>query len=250
MIDGGAPVETFDEIDSTILEARRRADRGQVGPVWLIARRQTAGRGRRGRAWVTIDGNLFATLLFATSRPPQELALLSFATGLAIAETLETFGARAPATLKWPNDVLIGGAKASGILLDSGALPGGAGAWAALGFGVNLAGAPKAIDQPTISLREAMAPDTQTPEPIEFFATLRPCLEGWSMRLATEGFEPLREAWLARAHGLGQAARVIQGAEPITGQLVGLSRRGELELDTPNGRRLISAGDVYFSSAA
>jgi BirA family biotin operon repressor/biotin-[acetyl-CoA-carboxylase] ligase len=70
------------------------------------------------------------------------------------------------------------------------------------------------------------------------------------MRLATEGFEPLREAWLARAHGLGQTARVIQGAEPITGQLVGLSRRGELELDTPNGRRLISAGDVYFSSAA
>ena len=250
MIDGGALVETFEEIDSTILEARRRADRGEVGPVWLIARRQTAGRGRRGRAWVTIDGNLFATLLFATSRPPQDIALLSFAAGLAIAETLETFGARAPATLKWPNDVLIGGAKASGILLDSGALPGGAGAWAALGFGVNLAGAPKAIDQATISLREATAPDTQTPEPLEFFAALRPCLEGWFMRLATEGFEPLREAWLARAHGLGQAARVIQGAEPITGQLVGLSQRGELELETPNGRRLISAGDVYFSSAA
>jgi BirA family biotin operon repressor/biotin-[acetyl-CoA-carboxylase] ligase len=250
MIDGAAPVETFEEIDSTVLEARRRADRGDVGPVWLIARRQTAGRGRRGRTWVTIEGNLFATLLFATSRPPQEIALLSFATGLAIAETFEAFGARAPATLKWPNDVLIGGAKASGILLDSGALPGGAHTWAALAFGVNLAGAPKAIDQAAISLREAMAPDAQTPEPLEFFAALRPRLEAWANRLSTQGFEPLRQAWLARAHGLGQAARVMQGAEPITGQFAGLSPRGELELETPAGRRLISAGDVYFSTAA
>ena len=250
MIDGGAPVETFEEIDSTILEARRRADRGEVESVWLIARRQTAGRGRRGRTWITIDGNLFATLLFATTRPPQEIALLSFATGLAIAETFEALGSRAPATLKWPNDVLISGAKAAGILLDSGALPGGAGTWVALAFGVNLAGAPQAIDQPTISLRDAMAPDMRTPEPLEFFAALRPRLEAWANRLVTEGFEPLRQAWLARAHGLGQTARVMQGAEPITGQFAGLSPRGELELETPTGPRLIAAGDVYFSNAA
>jgi BirA family transcriptional regulator, biotin operon repressor / biotin---[acetyl-CoA-carboxylase] ligase len=250
MIDGGAPVETFEEIDSTVLEARRRADRGEVGPLWLIARRQTAGRGRRGRTWVTIDGNLFATYLFATPRPPHEIALLSFATGLAIAEAFDAFGARAPATLKWPNDVLIGAAKAAGILLDSGSLPGGGATWAALAFGVNLAGAPQAIDQPTISLREAMAPDTRTPEPLEFLAALRPRLERWANRLTTEGFEPLRHAWLARAHGLGQTARVMQGAEPIIGEFAGLSPRGELELETPTGRRLISAGDVYFSNAA
>jgi len=250
MIDGAAPIETFEEIDSTLLEARRRADRGDVGPVWLIARRQTAGRGRRGRTWITIDGNLFATLLFATQRAPQEIALLSFATGLAIAETLEGFGARAPATLKWPNDVLIGGGKAAGILLDSGALSGGAGAWAALAFGVNIAGAPQAIDQPTISLREALAPDARTPDPLEFFAAMRPRLHSWAARLTDEGFEPLRQAWLGRAHGLGQTARVMQGAEPITGQFAGLSPRGELELETLVGRRLISAGDVYFSNAA
>lgn len=250
MIDGAAPVEMFEEIDSTLLEARRRAERGEVGPVWLIARRQTAGRGRRGRTWITIDGNLFATLLFATTSPPQQIALLSFATGLAIAETFEAFGSRVPATLKWPNDVLIGGAKASGILLDSGALAGRAGTWAALAFGVNLAGAPQSIDQPTISLREAMSPDTRTPEPLEFFAALRPRLEAWTARLINEGFEPLRQAWLARAHGLGQEARVMQGETPIAGRFSGLSARGELELETPTGRRLISAGDVYFSNAA
>jgi BirA family transcriptional regulator, biotin operon repressor / biotin---[acetyl-CoA-carboxylase] ligase len=250
MIDGGAPVETFEEIDSTILEARRRADSGETGPVWLIARRQTAGRGRRGRVWISFDGNLLATYLFATPRPPQEIALLGFATGLAIAETLEAFGARAQATLKWPNDVMIGDAKAAGILIDSGALPGGAGAWAALAFGVNLAAAPQAIDQPTISLRAALAPDAPMPEPLEFFAAMRQRLESWSVRLTSQGFAPLREAWLARAHGLGQSARVMHGSETLSGQLGGISLRGELELDTPAGRRLISAGDVYFSNAA
>ena len=250
MIDGAAPVETFEEIDSTILEARRRAERGDVGPVWLIARRQTAGRGRRGRAWVSSAGNLHATYVFATSHRPQDIALLGFAAGLAIAETLEAFGARAPATLKWPNDVLIGGAKVAGILLDSGALSAGAGTWAALAFGVNLAVAPQALDQPTISLRDALGPDARTPEPLEFFAALRPRLEAWAGRLVSEGFEPLRQTWLARAHGLGQTARVMQGAEALTGQLAGLSPRGELELETSSGLRLIAAGDVYFPNAA
>ena len=85
MIDGQAPVEVFDEIDSTILEARRRAERGEISPVWLIAKRQTAGRGRRGRAWTSHDGNLMATLLFATDQTPQHIALLGFATGVALA---------------------------------------------------------------------------------------------------------------------------------------------------------------------
>jgi len=249
MIDGGAPVETFEEIDSTLLEARRRAERGELGPVWLIARRQTAGRGRRGRAWLSFDGNLLATHLFAASRPPHKIALLGFAAGLAIAEAFEAAGARAPATLKWPNDVLIGGAKAAGILIDSGSAAGG-GAWAALAFGVNIAAAPQAIDQPTICLREALAPDSPTPAPLQFFADLRPRLENWAARLASDGFEPLRQAWLARAHGLGQPAHVMHGVETLSGQLAGLSPRGELELDTPLGRRLIAAGDVYFSNAA
>jgi BirA family biotin operon repressor/biotin-[acetyl-CoA-carboxylase] ligase len=248
MIDAQAPVEIFDEIDSTMLEARRRALSGETGPVWLVANRQTSGRGRRGRAWLSYDGNLLATYLFATMQPPSEIALLGFAAGLAISETLQVMGA-ADVALKWPNDVMIRGAKAAGILIDSGALPGG-GAWAALAFGVNIAAAPKALDQPTRSLREALPLDAITPTADAFFAALRPRLVAWAARLGSEGFEPLRRAWLAQALGLGANARIMQGERALEGRVVGLSPRGELELDTPEGRRLISAGDVYFSSAA
>lgn len=244
MIDGQAPVETFEEIDSTLLEARRRATGGALGPVWLIARRQTAGRGRRGRSWSSLEGNLHATYLFPAERPVAEIALLGFATGLAIAETLAQF-TTAPITLKWPNDVMIGGQKAAGILLDSYASPGG-GVWAALGFGVNLAAAPEAIDQPTTSLRQVLPPDAAAPEPAAFFAALRPRLEAWAGRLNDVGFAPLRNAWLARAHRLGEPARVLQGDVPIEGRFAGISPAGELELDTDAGRRLIAAGDVLF----
>lgn len=248
MIDANAPVELFEEIDSTILEARRRAERGEVGPVWLVAKRQTAGRGRRGRAWSSLDGNLMATLLFVTEAPPAQIALLGFATGVAIAETLDTLIGNGRTTLKWPNDVFIDGAKAAGILIDSGACAGGT--WVALAFGVNLAAAPEGLDQPTISVRTVLPPDALAPEPAAFLARVRPRLEYWSARIASDGFEPLRAAWLARAHGLGQPARVVQGEQTLVGRIAGLSPRGELEFDTEAGRRLIAAGDVLLSSAA
>lgn len=248
MLDAGAPVETFDEIDSTLLEARRRAERGEIGPVWLTARVQTAGRGRRGRSWSSLEGNLMATYLFATQRPPSEIALLGFAAGLAIAETLEESIGAGRVSLKWPNDVLVDGAKIAGILLDSGSL-GHGGVWASLAFGVNLAAAPHNLDQPTTSVRDLLPPDAPAPAPLEFLKCLRPRLEAWAARIEREGFEPLRQAWLKRAHGLGQQARVVQGAETLEGRIAGLSPRGELELDTAAGRRLIAAGDVLLSAA-
>ncbi|MBL8545232.1 MAG: biotin--[acetyl-CoA-carboxylase] ligase [Hyphomonadaceae bacterium] len=249
MIDGQAPVEVFDEIDSTILEARRRAERNDVSPVWLIAKRQTAGRGRRGRAWTSHGGNLMATLLFTTDQPPQQIALLGFATGVALAETIDAIIGAGSAQLKWPNDVFISGAKASGIMLDSGTLGVGR-TWVALAFGVNLADAPQNIDQKTIAIRDLLPPDAPAPEPLAFLAALRPRLEGWSARIVSEGFEPLRRAWLQRAYGLGQEARVVQGEQILEGRIAGLSSRGELELDTTTGRRLIAAGDVFLSKVA
>ncbi|MEQ1706752.1 MAG: biotin--[acetyl-CoA-carboxylase] ligase [Terricaulis sp.] len=249
MIDGRAPIESFDELDSTMLEARRRAERGELGPVWLIARRQTAGRGRRGRAWMSFDGNLLATHLFMTALPPAEIALLGFAAGIAIAETIEAMGGVGRVALKWPNDVMIDGAKTAGILIDSGALGGGR-LWVALAFGINISAAPRAIDQPTSCVRMVLPHDVATPSSTEFFNALRPRLETWAARLAEEGFEPLRRAWLSRAQGLGHQVRVLQGDQALEGRVAGLSARGELELDTQDGRRLIAAGDVFFSNAA
>jgi BirA family biotin operon repressor/biotin-[acetyl-CoA-carboxylase] ligase len=249
MIDGQAPVEVFDEIDSTILEARRRAERGEISPVWLIAKRQTAGRGRRGRPWSSHDGNLMATLLFATDQTPSKIALLGFATGVALAETIDAVIGAGAAQLKWPNDVFMNGAKVSGIMLDSGSLASGQ-MWVALAFGVNLADAPENIDQKTICLRDLLPPDAPAPEPLPFLAALRPRLEAWSARIALDGFEPLRLAWLQRAYGLGQEARIVQGEQTLEGRIVGLSVRGELELDTDSGRRLIAAGDVFLPRVA
>lgn len=248
MIDGRAPIEIFDEIDSTILEARRRAERGLTAPEWLVARRQTAGRGRRGRAWSSLEGNLLATYLFGTRAPPQRIALLGFAAGVAIAETLDAILGVGSALLKWPNDVFVGGAKVAGIMLDSG--PSGGATWVALAFGVNLAAAPVGLDQPTTCLRVHLPPDAPTPEPLEFLALVRSRLEMWAKQLEGEGFEPLRRAWLQCALGLGQEARVVQGEQVIDGRIAGLSERGELELATTEGLRLIAAGDVFLSGAA
>lgn len=245
MIAADAPIEVFDEIDSTVLEARRRAERGDVGPVWLIARRQTAGRGRRGRAWASLDGNLLATYLFATDRPPAEIALLGFAVGVAIAEALDAAIGPGRATLKWPNDVLVDSAKIAGILIDSGRRDDG-GLWAALAFGVNLAAAPDGLDQPTTSLNVLLPPDAAAPEPLEFLARLRPRLESWSARTANEGFGPLRHAWLARAHGLGREIRVMQGETSLQGRMLGISSAGQLELEVDGARRSIAAGDVVL----
>lgn len=245
VIAADAPVVVFDEIDSTVLEARRRAERGELGPVWLIARRQTAGRGRRGRAWASLEGNLLATHLFWVDRTPGEIALLGFAAGVAIAEAIDASVGRDCARLKWPNDVLIEGAKIAGILIDSGALPSG-GYWAALAFGVNLAAAPGNLDQPTTSLRNLLPPDVAAPEPLAFLARLRPVLEGWAARTTGEGFGPLRQAWLARAHGLGREIRVTQGETSLQGRMLGISDAGELELEADGARRSIAAGDVML----
>lgn len=245
MIDANAPVETFDEIDSTMLEARRRAERGELGPVWLVAKRQTAGRGRRGRPWISKDGNLLATYFFTTDKPPGEIALLGFAAGLAIAEAIEEVLGAGSAALKWPNDVLIGGAKAAGILLESGSLNAGR-TWASLAFGVNLADAPQGIDQPTTCLRALLPPDAEAPLALAFLARVRQGLAHWDARLRDDGFPPIRAAWLARAYGMGREARVLQGEAVLEGRFAGLSPRGELELDTAEGRRLIAAGDVFF----
>lgn len=245
MLDPAAPLEIFDEIDSTIVEARRRADRGEFGPVWMIARRQTAGRGRRGRSWASIDGNLMATYFGLVERGPAEIALLGFAAGVAIAETFDEIIGPGRARLKWPNDVFLDGAKACGLLLDSGAAAPGVN-WVALGFGVNIVGAPEGLDQQTAALRNFLPPDAPPPAPEALLSAIRRRLEPHAESLLTVGFEPVRRAWLARAHGLGERARVQIGSEIVEGRIAGLSPRGELELETAQGPRLIAAGDVLL----
>lgn len=234
--------ETLPETDSTNEEARRRALAGERGPLWIRAERQSAGRGRRGRGWTGLDGNLFCTGLYVLDASPGQAAQLSFAAALAAAEACETVIDPDRVKVKWPNDVLIGGRKACGILLESGAAPGG-GLWLAVGVGLNCAAHPDDAERPATSL----AAEGAELAAADAFTLLARRFDLWRSRWARDGFAALRDPWLARAHGLGAPciARLKEGE--ARGVFAGLGEDGALRLDLANGeRRYISAGDVFF----
>lgn len=153
-----APLVILDEIDSTNAEARRLAEAGEAGPRWIVARRQTAGRGRRGRKWETEQGNLAATLLITTPKSAAEAAQATFVAALAVADLLDVFVSPALVSIKWPNDVLLDGVKVSGILVESGAHANGD-LWLAVGIGVNLAHAPDDTERGATSIAERLRAD-------------------------------------------------------------------------------------------
>jgi BirA family biotin operon repressor/biotin-[acetyl-CoA-carboxylase] ligase len=234
--------EHLDQIDSTNEEAKRRALAGEIGPLWIRADAQSAGRGRRGRAWVSADGNLFATGLYTLTASPAEAAQLSFAAALAVGDLAHAALPGVTVTLKWPNDVLVEGRKVAGILLESGARTGG-GLWLAVGIGINLAHHPEDSERPTTDLAAHgayLSPDVA-------LRTLAERFEHWKSRWAEMGFAPLRDAWIARAHGMGGPCEARLDGETVRGVFADLTADGALRLDLPEGgRRFISAGDVFF----
>jgi BirA family biotin operon repressor/biotin-[acetyl-CoA-carboxylase] ligase len=241
------PVETYDELDSTNAEARRRAEAGQGGPVWIAAARQTAGRGRRGRAWSSEAGNLAATLLTTTDLPPADAAQVSFVAALAAADLAETCLGAGAAQLKWPNDVLVFGKKAVGILVESSPRDDGR-LWLAVGIGVNLAHAPRDIDRPATAFAEHMA--ALPPAPLEALEILANRFEAWRALWATQGFSPIAKAWTARAHGLGARCEARLPNRTLCGLAEGLDGDGALRLRLDDGAvERITAGDVFFGEA-
>jgi BirA family biotin operon repressor/biotin-[acetyl-CoA-carboxylase] ligase len=249
---GFAPrVLAFDEIDSTNAEARRRAEAGDIGPLWITARRQTGGRGRRGRAWETGVGNLAATLLLTTARPPLQAAQVAFVAALAVADLASDYTAPDAVTVKWPNDVLIAGRKAAGILVDSGPLS-QARLWLGVGIGVNLATLPATAEYPTTSFAEHLRkPHTEPPSPEAALSELAAAFDRWIDLWDRAGFSPIAEAWTARAHGLGRACTARLERETLDGVAEGLDADGALRLRLGDGAiRRISAGDVFFPSDA
>lgn len=246
-----APLELLDETDSTNAEARRRAEAGATGPTWIVARRQTAGRGRRGREWVSNSGNLFTTLLTTTRKPPAEAAQITFVAALAVADLLDAFTPASLVTIKWPNDVLLDGAKASGILVESGPHASG-GLWLAVGIGVNLAHAPGDTERPAMALSSRLRPDIAYAPPIEAAAeVLAASFAAWQARWDQMGFSPVLDAWTARAPGLFGPATARLDHETVSGVADGVEADGALRLRLADGAiRRISAGDVFFGESA
>ncbi len=207
-----------------------------AGPGWILALSQTAARGRRGRAWAMPPGNFAATLLIYPEGTASEAALLSFVAALAVADAIGAPGV----TLKWPNDVLLGGGKVAGILLESTGRGRGL-AHLAVGIGVNLAVAPPTPEDalPAACLAEPVAPEA-------FLDRLAPAFARWQGVLDTQGFAPVRAAWLARAARLGAEITARTGATTRTGRFETLGDDGALVLATGTGRERIAAADVFF----
>jgi BirA family biotin operon repressor/biotin-[acetyl-CoA-carboxylase] ligase len=234
----------LDEIDSTNEEARRRAAAGERRPLWIAAARQSAGRGRRGRAWQSSPGNLFATLLLRPERSTGECAQLSFVTALAVSDMLARFAPHVGLALKWPNDVLAGERKIAGILLESESGADGMAAWLAVGIGVNLTVYPEDTEFPAISLAAIGA---APPAPKDALLHLAARFAKWYEVWRAAGFAPVREAWLARAYGLGSPIRVRLANEEIMGVFQGIDESGALLLGLPGGAtRAIAAGEVFY----
>jgi BirA family transcriptional regulator, biotin operon repressor / biotin---[acetyl-CoA-carboxylase] ligase len=236
-------LERFDEIDSTNEEAKRRAAAGAAADTLVWARSQSGGRGRRGRSFISPPGNLYMSMLLRPDRPPAVAAQLGFAASLAVGEAAAPLlPAAAGLAFKWPNDVLIGGRKCCGILLESQAGPTGRLDWLVVGIGVNLVSFPEALETPAISLAAAGA----APVSVEaLLAAVAGRFLVWYERWLADGIAALRQPWLARAQGLGERIRVRLADSEIGGRFAGLDEEGALLLDDGSERRRITAGDVF-----
>lgn len=257
----------FDTIGSTNAEALQRAAAGERGPLWLVSKRQESGRGRRGRAWATAEGNLAATLLVTGHYELARAATLGFVAGLSLSDALDAIlpenrrltvgldgadgigagSARARIELKWPNDVLAGGAKLAGILLESSLLPGGRFA-AAIGIGVNVVSHPEGLPYAATSL-QAIGAEVTAEE--VFLALSDAWLDNAGAWDEGRGLGAIRERWLARAAGLGGEVAVRVDHEVIRGIFETIDEDCRFVIRRGDGSMIrITAGDVHFGAVA
>jgi BirA family biotin operon repressor/biotin-[acetyl-CoA-carboxylase] ligase len=230
-------------LSSTNTEALALARRGETDTLWVTARQQTAGRGRRGSEWISAPGNLYATLLLVDPCAPENAAELSFVAALAAHDAVAECAAalRAELTLKWPNDVLCGGKKLAGILVEGEGVD--AGLAVAIGIGVNCKHHPSQTSYPATDLAAAGADVSAA----DLFGALS---ETTARRLAQwhrgTGFASIRCDWLERGCGIGGEMRVRLPDREFFGRCEGLDARGRLLLRLADGNlRTITAGDVF-----
>jgi BirA family transcriptional regulator, biotin operon repressor / biotin---[acetyl-CoA-carboxylase] ligase len=250
-IDAGHRLISYDSIDSTNAEALRLApSQDTQTPLWIVAGRQTAGRGRQGRVWSSPPGNFYGSLLLTNPCELRHAAKLGFVAGVALVEALAKI---APAlkgvSLKWPNDALLNGAKIAGIALEASNLPAEHNKFVVvIGVGINLAFHPDDTPYPASNLAAHGAP-----------ISAQDCLIALSnsfvqkLNVFDQGrnFDTIRKEWLKQAHGLGELIKVRTQAGQTTGQIEGqfggIDETGSLILNQNGKAQLISVGDVYFA---
>ena len=249
---GPIRLEIVESVDSTSEALKRRAvtDHREAA---LLARRQTAGRGRLGRIWHSLDGNLHLSILLRPGVLPMP-GHWSLLAAVALAETIRRHAPALPGLrLKWPNDVMLADAKLAGILLEAGA---DTSPWLVIGIGVNLAVAPEGLEHHPTELSSnlprlgnalvrqttCLAAHGPAPSPEPFALSMLQSLADWRQRYRSEGFAPIRSAWLAMGPPLGTPLTIT--GEPRHGRFAGLGPEGALLLQTPAGRVGIVSGEV------
>jgi BirA family biotin operon repressor/biotin-[acetyl-CoA-carboxylase] ligase len=239
----------LETIDSTNAEARRRADAGEPGPLWIWSARQSQGRGRGGRGWISQHGNLFASLLIRINGSLQIAGQLALVAGIITYETLAkliVYEGRSELLLKWPNDVLLSGEKVAGMLLENVGSVTDKRSVVVIGTGINLANHPENMPLPAVSLGVYGL----AVEPAQALEVLAATTHEWLTRWG-EGasFPTIRRAWLDRAGPTGRPLTVRISGEVTEGKFAGLDSDGALRLLLNDGaERRVTAGDVFFST--
>ncbi len=252
----GFRLAAFDKVGSTNTEAMARARQGERGPMWFVTTEQTAGRGRRQRAWVAPRGNLASSVLEVIDVSPAVAATMGFAFGLAHAAALQRVSMEANLRLagadqldyrlKWPNDILVRGEKLCGLLVEAEAVTGGLAVVA--GIGTNVIAAPQGTPTPATSL-QALGVHISAEE---LFAALSDSwVEFRGIWDHGRGFACIRNAWLEHAFGVGEPVAIKAGATTVEGTFDTIDDTGCLIVRTAEGKRMpITAGEVHFGTAA
>jgi BirA family biotin operon repressor/biotin-[acetyl-CoA-carboxylase] ligase len=238
----------LESVDSTNAEARRRALAGEPGPLWIWSARQSQGRGRNGRQWISLHGNLFASLLIRVNAPLQTASQLALVAGIITYDTIAkliAYEGRSDLLLKWPNDVLLADEKVAGMLLENIESTAANRSVVVIGTGINLAHFPENLPQPAISL----AAYGLTVSPADALEVLARTTHEWLARWGEGyGFPTIRRAWLDRAGPTGRPLRVQVNGEEMEGSYAGLDTDGALRFRAADGvEHRIMAGDVFFA---
>jgi BirA family biotin operon repressor/biotin-[acetyl-CoA-carboxylase] ligase len=237
----GARHIAYETLGSSNAEALVRARAGERGPLWITAKAQTAGRGRRGSTWISAPGNLYATLLLSEPAPPVLAPQLSFVAALALRDALCACVPQVAQHLriKWPNDLLLQGKKVAGILIEGESEPMFA---VAIGIGVNCTSHPNGTSHPATDLAVAGV----SVEPEQLFAVLaRAMTERLTQWQSGRSFASIRADWLKHAAGIGEPISVRLPERELAGRFQGLDEMGRLLLEGPTGVTSVTAGEVF-----